>query len=269
MNIDESGFDFDIMISRGGGAFVAGESTALMATIEGNVGEPRAKHIHTVVSGLYERPTNLNNVETWANVPVIINNGADWYAKIGTEDSKGTKIFSLVGKVNNTGLVEVPMGITLREIVYDIGGGIPEGKKFKAVQTGGPSGGCIPESQMDLPVDFDRLTEVGSMMGSGGMIVMDESTCMVDVAKYFMNFLKDESCGKCTSCREGTKRMHEVLTEISEGRGKPEHIDLLDGGPQRCVDGNEAHDVHSILDAVEVKGGPHGIVLTVECEVCP
>ncbi len=227
-NILGSGFSFDIKISRGGGAFVAGESTALMATIEGNVGEPRAKHIHTVISGLYDRPTNLNNVETWANVPVIINNGADWYRQIGTEGSKGTKIFSLVGKVNNTGLVEVPMGITLREIVYDIGGGIPSGKKFKAVQTGGPSGGCIPESLIDLPVDFDRLTEVGSMMGSGGMIVMDESTCMVDVAKYFMNFLKDESCGKCTSCREGTKRMHEILTEITEGRGKVEHLQLLE-----------------------------------------
>jgi len=223
-----SGFDFDVKISRGGGAFVAGESTALIATIEGNVGEPRAKHIHTVISGLWDRPTNLNNVETWANVPVIINQGADWYTQIGTEGSKGTKIFSLVGKVNNTGLVEVPMGITLREIVYDIGGGIPEGKKFKAVQTGGPSGGCIPESLIDLPVDFDRLTEVGSMMGSGGMIVMDESTCMVDIAKYFMNFLKDESCGKCTSCREGTKRMHEILTEITEGRGTIEHLDLLE-----------------------------------------
>ena len=227
-NILGSGFDFEVRVSRGGGAFVCGESTALMASIEGNVGEPRAKHIHTVVSGLYDRPTNLNNVETWANVPVIINEGADWYGRIGTEGSKGTKIFSLVGKVNNTGLVEVPMGITLREIVYDIGGGIPDGKKFKAVQTGGPSGGCIPESMIDLPVDFDRLTEVGSMMGSGGMIVMDEATCMVDVAKYFMNFLKDESCGKCTSCREGTKRMHEILTDISEGRGKPEHIDLLE-----------------------------------------
>jgi NADH-quinone oxidoreductase subunit F len=227
-NILGSSFDFDVKVSRGGGAFVCGESTALMASIEGNVGEPRAKHIHTVISGLWERPSNLNNVETWANVPVIVNQGADWYAQIGTEGSKGTKIFSLVGKVNNTGLVEVPMGISLREIVYDIGGGIPEGKKFKAVQTGGPSGGCIPESLIDLPVDFDRLTEVGSMMGSGGMIVMDEATCMVDVAKYFMNFLKDESCGKCTSCREGTKRMHEILTEISEGRGKPEHIALLE-----------------------------------------
>ncbi len=227
-NILGSGFDFDVKISRGGGAFVCGESTALMASIEGSVGEPRAKHIHTVISGLWDRPTNLNNVETWANVPVIINKGAKWYAGIGTEGSKGTKIFSLVGKVNNTGLVEVPMGITLREIVYDIGGGIPGGKKFKAVQTGGPSGGCIPESLIDLPVDFDRLTEVGSMMGSGGMIVMDESTCMVDVAKYFTNFLKDESCGKCTSCREGTKRMHEILAEITEGRGTLEHIDLLE-----------------------------------------
>ena len=226
-NILGSGFDFDVKISRGGGAFVCGESSALVASVAGDVGEPRAKHIHLVESGLWDRPTNLNNVETWANVPVIILNGAKWYAAIGTEGSKGTKIFSLVGKVNNTGLVEVPMGITLREIVYEIGGGIPGGKKFKAVQTGGPSGGCIPESLIDLTVDFDRLTEAGSMMGSGGMIVMDESTCMVDVAKYFMNFLKDESCGKCTSCREGTKRMHEILTDISEGKGTIDQIDLL------------------------------------------
>ncbi len=227
-NILGSGFDFEVKISRGGGAFVCGESTALMSSIEGNEGEPRAKHIHTVISGLWNRPTNLNNVETWANVPVIIDRGADWYTQIGTEGSKGTKIFSLVGKVNNTGLVEVPMGITLREIVYEIGGGIPGGKKFKAVQTGGPSGGCIPEAHIDLPVDFDRLTEVGSMMGSGGMIVMDESTCMVDVAKYFTNFLKDESCGKCTSCREGTKRMYELLADITEGRGTTDHIPLLE-----------------------------------------
>lgn len=227
-NILGSGFDFDVKISRGGGAFVCGESSALVASVAGDVGEPRAKHIHLVESGLWDRPTNLNNVETWANVPVIILNGAKWYAGIGTENSKGTKIFSLVGKVNNTGLVEVPMGITLREIVHEIGGGIPGGKKFKAVQTGGPSGGCIPESLMDLPVDFDRLTEAGSMMGSGGMIVMDESTCMVDVAKYFMNFLKDESCGKCTSCREGTKRMHEILTDISDGRGTIDQIGLLE-----------------------------------------
>jgi NADH:ubiquinone oxidoreductase subunit F (NADH-binding)/(2Fe-2S) ferredoxin/ferredoxin len=223
-----SGFDFSVRINRGGGAFVCGESSALMACLEGQPGEPRPKHIHTVISGLYDKPTNLNNVETWANVPVIIDKGDQWYAQIGTEGSKGTKIFSLVGKVNNTGLVEVPMGITLREIVYDIGGGIPGGKKFKAVQTGGPSGGCIPESLLDLPVDFDRLTEVGSMMGSGGMIVMDENTCMVDVAKYFINFLRDESCGKCTSCREGTQRMYEILNDITEGRGKKGDIELLE-----------------------------------------
>jgi NADH-quinone oxidoreductase subunit F len=223
-----TGFDFSVRINRGGGAFVCGESTALMACLEGQPGEPRAKHIHTVMSGLYDKPTNLNNVETWANVPVIIDKGDQWFAGIGTEGSKGTKIFSLVGKVNNTGLVEVPMGITLREIVYDIGGGIPGGKKFKAVQTGGPSGGCIPESLLDLPVDFDRLTEVGSMMGSGGMIVMDENTCMVDVAKYFINFLRDESCGKCTSCREGTQRMYEILNGITEGRGKKGDVELLE-----------------------------------------
>jgi NADH-quinone oxidoreductase subunit F len=227
-NILGSGFGFDVKISKGGGAFVAGESTALMASIEGYVAEPRAKYIHTVESGLWDKPTNLNNVETWANVPVIIEKGADWYSKIGTEGSKGTKIFSLVGKINNTGLIEVPMGMTLREIVYDIGGGIPGGKRFKAVQTGGPSGGCIPEEKLDLPVDFDALTEAGSMMGSGGMIVMDESTCMVDVAKYFTNFLKDESCGKCTSCRDGTLRMYEVLDRITKGEGKEGDIELLE-----------------------------------------
>ncbi|MGQ9629267.1 MAG: NADH-ubiquinone oxidoreductase-F iron-sulfur binding region domain-containing protein [bacterium] len=223
-----SGFDFTIGVSRGGGAFVCGESTALMASIEGKTGEPRAKHIHTVESGLWDRPTNLNNVETWANVPVIISKGADWYSKIGTDQSKGTKVFSLVGKIKNTGLVEVPMGITLREIIYDIGGGIPDGKRFKAVQTGGPSGGCIPEYLIDLPVDYERLTEVGSMMGSGGMIVMDENTCMVDVAKYFVNFLTDESCGKCTTCREGLKQMHKILTDITEGRGKEGDVELLE-----------------------------------------
>ena len=223
-----SGFDFDIRISRGGGAFVCGESTALMASLEGKIGEPRPKHVHTVISGLNGKPTNLNNVETWANVPVIMNGGADWYSQIGTEGSKGTKIFSLVGKINNTGLIEVPMGITLREIIYDIGGGIPKGKRFKAVQTGGPSGGCIPESLIDLPVDFDRLTEAGSMMGSGGMIVVDEDTCMVDVARYFVRFLTEESCGKCVPCREGLDRMLDILTGIAEGRGKEEDIDLLE-----------------------------------------
>jgi NADH:ubiquinone oxidoreductase subunit F (NADH-binding)/ferredoxin len=184
--------------------------------------------VHTVISGLNGKPTNLNNVETWANVPVIINGGADWYSQIGTDGSKGTKIFSLVGKINNTGLIEVPMGITLREIIYDIGGGIPKGKRFKAVQTGGPSGGCIPESLIDLPVDFDRLTEAGSMMGSGGMIVMDEDTCMVDVARYFVRFLTEESCGKCVPCREGLDRMLDILTGIAEGTGKEEDIDLLE-----------------------------------------
>ncbi|HEN20508.1 MAG TPA: 4Fe-4S dicluster domain-containing protein, partial [Desulfobacteraceae bacterium] len=227
-NILNSGFNFDIKVSRGGGAFVCGESTALMASLEGQAGEPRAKHIHTVEKGLWDKPTNLNNVETWANVPLIINRGVDWYTNIGTEKSKGTKIFSLVGKVNNTGLVEVPMGMTIREIVYDIGGGIPEGNKFKAVQTGGPSGGCIPESLIDLPVDFDRLTEVGSMMGSGGMIVMDEKTCMVDIAKYFLNFLKEESCGKCTTCRDGIRRMYEILDGITKGEGKEGDIELLE-----------------------------------------
>ena len=227
-NILGSDFTFDIKISRGGGAFICGESTALMASLEGKIGEPRSKHIHTSVSGLHGKPSNLNNVETWANVPTIINRGAQWYSKIGTEGSKGTKIFSLVGKINNTGLVEVPMGITLREIIYDIGGGIPDGKKFKAVQTGGPSGGCIPESLIDLPVDFDKLKEVGSIMGSGGMIVMDESTCMVDVARYFVKFLTEESCGKCVPCREGLDRMLDILTDITEGNGKPGSIELLE-----------------------------------------
>jgi NADH-quinone oxidoreductase subunit F len=227
-NILGSGFDFSIRINRGGGAFVCGESTALMASLEGKVGEPRAKYVHTVEKGLWEQPTNLNNVETWANVPLIITNGAGWYTKIGTEGSKGTKIFSLVGKINNTGLVEVPMGITLREIIYDIGGGISKGKKFKAVQTGGPSGGCIPEALLDLQVDFDALTKAGSMMGSGGMIVMDEGNCMVDIAKYFITFLEGESCGKCLPCREGLKRMREILTDITEGRGKEGDIELLE-----------------------------------------
>jgi NADH:ubiquinone oxidoreductase subunit F (NADH-binding)/(2Fe-2S) ferredoxin len=227
-NIAGSGFDFDIKIARGGGAFVCGESSALMKSLEGDVGEPRAKYVHTVEKGLWDRPSNLNNVETWANVPWIINEGWERYASIGTEGSKGTKIFSLVGKINNTGLVEVPMGITLREIIYEIGGGIPGGKKFKAVQTGGPSGGCIPESLLDLPVDFDELTKVGSMMGSGGMIVMDETTCMVDIARYFLNFLREESCGKCVPCREGIARSMEILNGICAGEGRQEDIGLLE-----------------------------------------
>jgi NADH-quinone oxidoreductase subunit F len=228
-NILGSGFNFDIRISRGGGAFVCGESTALIASLEGKTGEPRPKHIHTAEIGLYGKPTTINNVETWANIPLIISRGAEWYSSIGTAGSKGTKIFSLVGKINNTGLVEVPMGITLKEIIYDIGGGIPDGKQFKAVQTGGPSGGCVilPESEMDLYVDFDKLSDVGSIMGSGGLIVMDESTCMVDVAKYFVHFLTEESCGKCVPCREGLDRMLDILTDITEGNGKEGDIELL------------------------------------------
>ncbi len=227
-NILGTGFRFDVKVNRGGGAFVCGESTALMASIEGKVGEPRAKHVHTVEKGLWERPTTLNNVETWACVPKIINNGWEWFASMGTAGSKGTKIFSLVGKVNNTGLVEVPMGMSLRKIIFDIGGGIKNNKKFKAVQTGGPSGGVIPESLLDLPVDYDELTKVGSMMGSGGMIVMDEDNCMVDIAKYFTNFLKDESCGKCTPCREGLIQMSEILERITKGEGKEGDIELLE-----------------------------------------
>lgn len=235
-NIMGSGFNFHVKISRGGGAFVCGESTALMASLEGKAGEPRAKYVHTSEKGLWDRPSNLNNVETWANVPVIINNGAKWFASIGTAGSKGTKIFSLVGKVRNTGLVEVPMGITLREVVFDIGGGIPGDRKFKAVQTGGPSGGCIPESLLNLPVDFDELTRVGSMMGSGAMIVMDERNCMVDIANYFIKFLMGELCGKCLPCREGVKRMHEILTRITEGNGTMADLDLLEELSRALID---------------------------------
>jgi NADH-quinone oxidoreductase subunit F len=227
-NILGSGFDFTITVHQGAGAFVCGESTALMTALEGRVGEPRPKYIRSNIKGLWNRPSVLNNVETWANVPLIINKGADWFTQFGTEGSKGTKIFSLVGKITNTGLVEVPMGITLKDIIYKIGGGIPGGKKFKAVQTGGPSGGCIPEELLDLEVGFDELTEAGSMMGSGGMIVMDEDTCMVDVARYFTNFLTDESCGKCIPCREGLRQMHKILTNITEGKGTAGDIELLE-----------------------------------------
>ncbi len=227
-NILGTGFNFDIIVHRGAGAFVSGESSALMSSIEGKVGEPRPKYIRTSISGIHGCPSDLNNVETWANVPIIINKGADWFTSIGTEGSKGTKIFSLVGKVNNTGLVEVPMGMKLHDIIYKIGGGIRDGKKFKAVQTGGPSGGVIPEDMLDLPVDFDALDKVGSMMGSGGMIVMDEDTCMVDVAKYFLEFLADESCGKCVPCREGITQMLHILRMICAGEGKPGDLELLE-----------------------------------------
>lgn len=227
-NIAGTDVSFKVKISTGAGAFVCGESTALMASLEGKVGRPRAKYVHTVEKGFRNSPSNLNNVETYANVPAIILKGARWFSNLGTADSKGTKVFSLVGKVNNTGLVEVPMGISLRDIVFDIGNGIPRKKKFKAVQTGGPSGGCIPERLLELPVDYQKLAEVGSIMGSGGMIVMDENTCMVDVARYFLDFLKAESCGQCNPCREGIKRMLEILTDICDGRGKPGDIELLE-----------------------------------------
>jgi NADH:ubiquinone oxidoreductase subunit F (NADH-binding)/(2Fe-2S) ferredoxin len=231
-----TGFDFDIQIKRGAGAFVCGEETSLLASIEGRLGEPRPRPPYPAQSGLWGKPTCINNVETWANVPPIISRGAKWYAGIGTPTSKGTKVFSLVGKINNTGLVEVPMGITLREIIYDIGGGIPGGKAFKAVQTGGPSGGCIPGDKIDLPIDYESLSAAGSMMGSGGMVIMDEDTCMVDIARYFLSFTHDESCGKCTPCREGTKAMLDILTRITEGKGCPEDLVMLEDLAQAIKD---------------------------------
>jgi NADH-quinone oxidoreductase subunit F/NADP-reducing hydrogenase subunit HndC len=227
-NILGSGFNFRIKIKEGAGAFVCGEETALLASIEGRRGMPRPRPPFPAISGLWGKPTNINNVETFANIPQIINKGAEWYASIGTEKSKGTKVFALTGRINHTGLAEVPMGITMREIIYDIGGGIPNGKKFKAVQIGGPSGGCLPESQLDLPVDYDSLIQAGAMMGSGGLVVMDETTCMVDLAKFFLTFTQSESCGKCTPCREGTKRMLEILTRITKGEGREEDIPLLE-----------------------------------------
>ncbi len=227
-NILGSSFSFDVDIARGGGAFVCGESTALMESLEGKVGEPRPKDVHTVIDGLYHKPTTLNNVETWANVPPIILNGSSWFASKGTSGSKGTKILALTGKIKNTGLVEVAMGTPIRTVVFDIGGGALNGKPIKAVQTGGPSGGCLPVEKFDLAIDFDVLSEAGSMIGSGGMVVMDEETCTVDVAKYFLTFLQDESCGKCVPCRLGVDRMLEIITDITEGRGRPEQLDLLE-----------------------------------------
>lgn len=227
-NIFESGFDFDIELRLGAGAFVCGEETALMTSIEGNRGEPRPRPPFPAVKGLFANPTILNNVETWANIPQIIINGPKWFASMGTEKSKGTKVFALGGKINNTGLVEIPMGTTLRTVIEDIGGGIPNGKKFKAAQTGGPSGGCIPAEHFDIPIDYDNLISIGSMMGSGGLIVMDEDTCMVDIAKFFLQFTVDESCGKCTPCRVGTKRLLELLEKITDGRGTLEDIDKME-----------------------------------------
>jgi NADH:ubiquinone oxidoreductase subunit F (NADH-binding)/(2Fe-2S) ferredoxin/NAD-dependent dihydropyrimidine dehydrogenase PreA subunit len=227
-NILGSSFSFDVDIARGGGAFVCGESTALMASVEGKVGEPRPKDVHTALDGLYHKPTTLNNVETWANVPSIILNGSSWFASKGTQGSNGTKILALTGRIKNTGLVEVAMGTPIRTVVFDIGGGAINGKLVKAVQTGGPSGGCLPVDKFDLAIDFDVLYEAGSMIGSGGMVVMDEETCMVDVAKYFLTFLQDESCGKCLPCRLGIDRMLEMVTDITDGRGRPEQLDLLE-----------------------------------------
>ena len=227
-NIFDSGFDFDLFIRLGAGAFVCGEETALMTSIEGNRGEPRPRPPYPAVKGLFGKPTTENNVETFANIPQIILKGADWFASMGTEKSKGTKVFALGGKIQNTGLVEIPMGTTLREVIYDIGGGIPNGKKFKAAQTGGPSGGCIPASLIDTKIDYDNLTAIGCMMGSGGLIVMDEDNCMVDIAKFFLDFTVDESCGKCAPCRIGTKRMMEILEKITDGNGTLEDIDKLE-----------------------------------------
>ncbi len=227
-NIFDSGFDFDLHIRLGAGAFVCGEETALMTSIEGNRGEPRPRPPYPAVKGLFGKPTTENNVETFANIPQIILKGADWFASMGTEKSKGTKVFALGGKINNTGLVEVPMGTTLREVIDEIGGGIPNGKKFKAAQTGGPSGGCIPASLMDTPIDYDNLTAIGCMMGSGGLIVMDEDNCMVDIAKFFLDFTVDESCGKCTPCRVGTKRLREMLEKITDGKATLEDLDKLE-----------------------------------------
>jgi NADH:ubiquinone oxidoreductase subunit F (NADH-binding)/(2Fe-2S) ferredoxin/NAD-dependent dihydropyrimidine dehydrogenase PreA subunit len=227
-NILGSSFSFDVDVARGGGAFVCGESTALMASVEGKVGEPRAKDVHTVIDGLYHKPTTLNNVETWANVPAIILKGSSWFASKGTRGSKGTKILALTGHIKNTGLVEVAMGMPISKVVFDIGGGAVNGKLVKAVQIGGPSGGCLPVDKFDLPIDFDVLADAGSMVGSGGMVVMDGGSCMVDVAKYFLTFLQDESCGKCVPCRFGIDRMLEIITGITEGHGRPEQLSLLE-----------------------------------------
>ena len=226
-NILGSKFSFDINLRLGAGAFVCGEETALIASIEGKRGEPKPKPPFPANSGIFQKPTVINNVETWASISPIILNGAEWFSSIGTEKSKGTKVFALGGKINNVGLVEVPMGTTLKTIVYDIGGGLPHGKQFKAAQTGGPSGGCIPASHLEVPMDFDNLTAIGSMMGSGGLIVMDEDTCMVDIAKFYLEFTADESCGKCTACRIGTKRLLDILTRITEGNGEPENLEKI------------------------------------------
>jgi NADH-quinone oxidoreductase subunit F/NAD(P)H dehydrogenase (quinone)/NADP-reducing hydrogenase subunit HndC len=236
-DILESGFDFDVEVYQGAGAFVCGEETALMQSIEGKRGMPRPRPPFPAQKGLWMKPTVLNNVETYANVPQIIANGGDWYAGIGTETSKGTKVFALTGAVTNIGLVEVPMGTTLRTIIFDVGGGVPKKRKYKAVQIGGPSGGCVPEQFLDTPIDYESIAKVGAIMGSGGMIVMDDRTCMVDMARFFMEFIQEESCGKCTPCREGTKRMLQIVEKITEGKGEPEDIELLENLSEVIRDG--------------------------------
>ncbi|MFH1754633.1 MAG: NAD(P)H-dependent oxidoreductase subunit E [Candidatus Latescibacterota bacterium] len=274
-NILGSGFSFDIKISRGGGSFVCGESSALMQSVAGKIGEPRAKYIRSTERGLHDKPTVLNNVETFANVPLIIEHGAGWFASIGTARSKGTKAFTLAGKVNNTGLIEVPMGTTLRTIVFDIGGGIRNGRRFKAVQTGGPSGGCLPEDKLHLPVDFDSLTKEGSMMGSGGMIVMDDATCMVDVARYFTTFLTEESCGKCAACRLGLGQMKDILDRICAGEGRAEDIPwmerlfaTLDGGSLCGLGKSAANPVRSTLTFFREEYEAHIFNKTCPAGVC-
>ena len=274
-NIFDSGFSFDLDIRLGAGAFVCGEETALMRSIEGKRGNPTPRPPFPAIKGLFGKPTILNNVETYANIPVIINKGAEWFASVGTEKSKGTKVFALGGKVNNVGLVEIPMGTTVREIVFDIGGGIPNGKAFKAVQTGGPSGGCIPASLLDTPIDYDNLVAAGSMMGSGGMIVMDEDTCMVDIAKFFLEFTVDESCGKCSPCRIGTKRMFELLTKITDGTGTLEDIDSLEqialslkNGSLCALGQTAANPILSTLKHFREEYVEHVVDKKCRCHVC-
>jgi len=274
-NIFDSGFDFDLDIRLGAGAFVCGEETALMRSIEGKRGNPTPRPPFPAVKGLFGKPTILNNVETYANIPVILNKGGSWFAGIGTERSKGTKVFALGGKVKNVGLVEIPMGTTVREIVFDIGGGIPNGKAFKAVQTGGPSGGCLPTSLLDTPIDYDNLVAVGSMMGSGGMIVMDEDTCMVDIAKFFLEFTVDESCGKCAPCRIGTKRMFELLTKITDGTGTMEDIASLEdlaialkNGSLCALGQTAANPILSTLHHFREEYVEHVIDKKCRCHVC-
>ncbi len=274
-NIFDSGFSFDLDIRLGAGAFVCGEETALMRSIEGKRGNPTPRPPFPAVKGLFGKPTILNNVESYANIPVILNKGAEWFASIGTERSKGTKVFALGGKVNNVGLVEIPMGTTVREIVFDIGGGIPNGKAFKAVQTGGPSGGCIPASLLDTPIDYDNLVAAGSMMGSGGMIVMDEDTCMVDIAKFFLEFTVDESCGKCSPCRIGTKRMYELLTKITDGTGTLQDIDSLEeialslkNGSLCALGQTAANPILSTLKHFREEYVEHVVDKKCRCHVC-